>query len=90
MKKRIVMLVVVALVMAAMMLASTLPVFAAPNCEGLKDGSSTKELNGQHRAHNNAADKFNETGDPKYQEQDFKHNDKEGDCLDDVPPGEGQ
>jgi hypothetical protein len=80
--RRIVMLVVVVLVIAAMMLASALPVFAAPNCEGFKDGS-TKELNGQHRAHNNAADR----GDL---EQDAKHSAKEGACLDDLPPGEGQ
>jgi hypothetical protein len=80
--RRIVMLVVVVLVITAMMLASALPVFAAPNCEGSKDGS-TKELNGQHRAHNNAADR----GDL---EQDAKHSAKEGACIADVPPGEGQ
>jgi len=84
--KRIVMLVVVALVMAAMMLASTLPVFAAPNCEGIQVGS---KLTGQHRAHNNAGDKFAETGALKYSEQDEKHNDKERACDADVPPGEG-
>jgi hypothetical protein len=84
--RRIVMLVVVALVIAAMMLASALPVFAAPNCEGFKDGP-TKELNGQHRAHNNAFDKFAETGDPKYSEQDAKHSAKEGACIDNDPPG---
>jgi hypothetical protein len=84
MKKRIVMLVVVALVMAAMMLASVLPVFAAPSCEGLQD------YNGQHRAHGNADDKFLETGDSKYKELSDKHYDKEVDCYDDVPPGEGQ
>jgi hypothetical protein len=80
--RRIVMMVVVALVIAVMMLAMAIPVFAAPNCEGFKDGS-TKELNGQHRAHNNAADR----GDL---EQDAKHSAKEGACLDDLPPGEGQ
>jgi hypothetical protein len=84
MKKHIVMLVVMALVMVAMMLASTLPVFAAPSCEGLK------AYNGQHRAHSNADDKFNETGDPKYLELSDKHYDKEVACYDDVPPGEGQ
>jgi hypothetical protein len=82
--RRIVMLVVVALVMAAMMLVSTLPVFAAPNCEGLKD------YNGQHRAHSNADDRFYETGDSKYLELSAKHYDKEVDCYADVPPGEGQ
>ena len=82
--RRMVMLVVVALVMAAMMLASTLPVFAAPNCEGLQD------YNGQHRAHGNADDKFLETGDPKYKELSDKHYNKEVDCYEDVPPGEGQ
>jgi hypothetical protein len=84
MKKRIVMLVVVALVMAAMMLASTLPVFAAPSCEGLQD------YNGQHRAHSNAEDRFAETGDSKYLELSEKHYNKEVACYEDVPPGEGQ
>jgi hypothetical protein len=51
--RRIVMLVVVVLVIAAMMLASALPVFAAPNCEGIEEGS---QLTGQHRAHNNDFD----------------------------------
>jgi hypothetical protein len=87
--RRILLVLTVALVMAAMLVASAMPAFAAPNCEGFKDGS-TKELNGQHRAHNNAFDKFFETQDPKYSEQDDKHRAKEGACIDDVPPGEGQ
>jgi hypothetical protein len=83
MKKRIVMLVVVALVMAAMMLASTLPVFAAPNCEGIQEGS---KVTGQHRAHNNAFDRGDFEQDEKHND---KHNDKERACTDDLPPGEG-
>jgi hypothetical protein len=78
--RRIVMLVVVVLVIAAMMLASALPVFAAPNCEGIEEGS---QLTGQHRAHNNAFDRSDF-------EQDDKHRAKEDACLNDVPPGEGQ
>jgi hypothetical protein len=73
------MLVVVALVMAAMMLASVLPVFAAPNCEG----RTTPHPSGQHRAHSNADDR----GDAV---QGQKHTAKEGACIADVPPGEGQ
>ena len=68
--RRIVMLVVVVLVIAAMMLASALPVFAAPNCERDRSGL-IKKLTGQHRAHNNAFDR----GDF---EQDDKHRAKEG------------
>jgi hypothetical protein len=77
--RRIVLLVVVALVMATTMLASALPVFAAPNCEG----RGSPHPSGQHRAHSNADDR----GDV---EQSDKHYNKEVACDDDVPPGEGQ
>jgi hypothetical protein len=79
---RIFSVLAVTALMVAMLVASAMPAFAAPNCEGFKDGP-TKKLNGQHRAHNNAADR----GDV---DQDLKHSDKEGACLGDVPPGEAQ
>jgi hypothetical protein len=82
--KRIFSVLAVTALMAGMLVASAMPAFAAPNCEGLK------AYNGQHRAHSNADDRFAKTGDPKYQELSDKHYDKEVDCYDETPPGEGQ
>ena len=75
--RRILLVLTVALVMAAMLVASAMPAFAAPNCEGLK------AYNGQHRAHSNADDR----GDVAQGE---KHFNKEVACDANVPPGEGQ
>jgi hypothetical protein len=74
---RILLVLSVAAVMAAMLVASAMPAFAAPSCEGLK------AYNGQHRAHSNADDR----GDV---EQGVKHYDKEVACYAEEPPGEGQ
>lgn len=82
--RRLLVVVTAAVVMAAMMVTMAMPAFTAPNCEGLKDN------NGQHRAHSNADDRFLETGDSKYSELSEKHYNKEVDCYDGVPPGEGQ
>jgi hypothetical protein len=72
--------------MMAMVVASSMPAFASPNCEG----RGAPHPSGQHRAHSNADDRFAETGDSKYLELSDKHHDKEVACDAEVPPGEGQ
>ena len=74
--KRIISVLAVVALMAAMLVVAAAPAFAAPNCG-----------DGQHRAHTIADGKFNETGDPKYLAQGDKHFFKEGACYAGDPPG---
>ena len=85
--KRIITVLAVTALMAAMVVVTAMPAFAAPNCEGIDEGG---QRTGQHRAHSNADDKFLATGESKYLELSDKHYDKEVDCDADLPPGEGQ